>query len=232
MIETRGLVKTFGLKPVLRGIDFSCSAGEFVALVGPNGAGKTTFLRILATLASPTAGALRIAGLPLPGAAEQVRRQLGVLAHQPLLYADLTAAENLRFFGRMYSVPNRETRAQELLKLVGLWSVRNEPVRAFSRGMQQRLAIARSVLHRPAVLLFDEPHTGLDQEAADMLDGLMLEVASEGRTVVMTTHDLGRAHRLSSRVDVLSRGLVRTSVSTHQVTEEELVEKYREVTFV
>lgn len=232
MIETRGLVKSFGLKPVLRGLDFSCSPGEFVALVGPNGAGKTTFLRILATLASPTAGELRIAGLPLPAAAEQVRRRLGVLAHQPLLYADLTAAENLRFFGGMYSVPNLEARAEKLLELVGLWSVRNELVRAFSRGMQQRLAIARSVLHRPAVLLFDEPHTGLDQEAADMLDELMLEVASEGRTVVMTTHDLGRAHRLSSRVDVLSRGLVRASVATHQVTEQELVARYREVTFV
>lgn len=232
MIEARGMVKSFGLKPVLRGLDFTVEPGEFVAIVGPNGAGKTTFLRILASLASPTAGLVRIAGFPLPGAAAEVRRRLGVVAHQPLLYGDLTAWENLRFYGRMYSVSDLEARLESLLEMVGLWPVRDELVRAFSRGMQQRLAIGRAVLHEPRLLLLDEPHTGLDQEAAAMLDDLLKRVASQGRTIVMTSHDLARAHALASRVDVLAHGRMAASASTAQVSPAELVELYREVTRV
>ncbi len=232
MIEARGIVKSFGLKPVLRGLDFNVEPGEFVAIVGPNGAGKTTFLRILASLASPTAGLVRIAGFPLPGAAGEVRRRLGVVAHQPLLYGDLTAWENLRFYGRMYSVRDIDERVQSLLEMVGLRPVRDELVRAFSRGMQQRLAIGRAVLHEPRVLLLDEPHTGLDQEAAAMLDDLLERVAGQGRTIVMTSHDLARAHALAARVDVLAHGRMAASVATAHVPPSELVELYREVTRV
>lgn len=230
MIEVRGLVKRYGLKPVLRGLDFSVEAGEFVALVGPNGAGKTTFLRILTSLARPTAGVIRIASVPIPGGESQVRRLIGVVAHQPMLYGDLTAQENLEFFGRMYDLPEVDQRVEQTLELVGLWRVRRELLRAFSRGMQQRLAIARAILHQPELLLLDEPHTGLDQDAALILDDLLAQVASQGRTVVMTSHDLARAHRLADRVDILSRGRLAASISTSTETAEGLTAAYREAT--
>ena len=230
MIEVRGLVKHFGLKPVLRGLDFSVSDGEFVALVGPNGAGKTTFLRILTSLSRPTAGHIKVAGVSIPGGESQVRRQIGVVAHQPMLYGDLTAAENLTFFGRMYDLQSIGARVEETLRMVGLWSVRDELLRAFSRGMQQRLAIARAILHAPRLLLLDEPHTGLDQDAAKILDDLLVDVASQGRTVVMTSHDLARAHRLSNRVDILSRGKVAASIKTDQETAAGLAKLYQEAT--
>jgi heme exporter protein A len=141
MIEVRRLVKRFGLKTVLRSVDFQVQAGEFVALLGPNGAGKTTFLRILASLSRPAMGEVRIAGYRLPEQAAAVRRRLGVVSHLPLLYGDLTAEENLQFFGRMYGVDNLEDRVTEVLDLVGLLPRRRDLVRTFSRGMQQRLAI-------------------------------------------------------------------------------------------
>ena len=230
MIEARALVKAFGLKPVLRGLDLHVAPGEFVALVGPNGAGKTTLLRILATLARPTAGEVRVAGLRLPEQAAAVRRLLGVVSHQPLLYGDLTAEENLLFYGRLYALPEPLRRAGEVLDLVGLRARRRDLVRQFSRGMQQRLAIARALLHDPQVMLFDEPHTGLDPEAAAMLDGVLTEVAARGRTVVMTTHDLERAAALAGRLDILARGVIVRSLPRGEVAPAAVADLYRAVT--
>src|SRR5512143_2654722 len=208
MIEVKKLFKRFGLKTVLRGLDFHVEPGEFVALFGPNGAGKTTFLRVLASLSRPSLGKVTIAGHALPDHAAEVRRRLGVVSHLPLLYADLTAEENLRFYGRMYSLPGLEARISEVLGLVGLSNRRRDLVRTFSRGMQQRLAIGRAVLHDPEVILFDEPYTGLDQDASAMLDEVLKSVATLGRTVVMTSHDLARAEDLATRFDILSRGVI------------------------
>jgi heme exporter protein A len=230
MIEARRLVKAFGLKPVLRGVDFRVEQGEFVALLGPNGAGKTTMLRILASLSRPTAGEVRIGGMRLPDQASEVRRQLGVVSHQPLLYGDLTAEENLRFYGRMYGLRDLRRRVQEVLELVGLAARRRDLVRQFSRGMQQRLAIGRAILHQPSVMLLDEPHTGLDQDASAMLDGLLRQVAAKGRTVVMTSHDLVRSADLATRVDILSRGVIAASVHRGEVEAASLPELYRSVT--
>ena len=227
MIEVKKLVKRFGLKTVLRGLDFQVQEGEFVALLGPNGAGKTTFLRILASLSRPSMGAIRIAGYNLPGQASAVRRRLGVVSHLPLLYGDLTAEENLRFYGRMYDVPGLGARIDEVLEMVGLSARRRDLVRTFSRGMQQRLAIGRAILHDPDVLLFDEPHTGLDQDACDMLDTLLREVAARGRTVVMTSHDLARVEDLAGRFDVLSRGVISASASRSHLGEKNLLDFYR-----
>jgi heme exporter protein A len=228
MITVRKLVKRFGLKAVLRGMDFSVESGEFVALLGPNGAGKTTFLRILASLSRPTLGSVNIAGFSLPGQASAVRRRLGVVSHLPLLYGDLTAEENLRFFARMYDIANADQRISDVLELVGLLSRRRDLVRTFSRGMQQRLAIGRAVLHDPEVMLFDEPHTGLDQDACLMLDGVLSEVAARGRTVVMTSHDLARVADLASRFDVLSRGVIAASVQRSQIEPNDLLAFYRQ----
>jgi heme exporter protein A len=214
MIQVKKLVKRFGLKTVLKGMDFSVETGEFVALIGPNGAGKTTFLRILSSLARPSMGIVSVAGYELPKEAAEVRRRLGVVSHQPLLYVDLTATENLTFYGRMYNLPDLSTRIEEVLEMVGLIKRRNDLVRTYSRGMQQRLAIGRAVLHDPDVMLFDEPYTGLDQDASAMLDDVLRTVAARGRTVVMTSHDLARTEDLATRFDVLSRGKVAAS-ATH-----------------
>ncbi len=230
MIEAKKVVKHFGLKPVLRGVDFCVEEGEFVALVGPNGAGKTTFLRILATLSRPSMGAISIAGHQLPGQAAAVRKILGVVSHQPLLYGDLTAEENLIFYARMYDLAEVRNRIEEVLTMVGLKARRRDLLRQFSRGMQQRLAIGRAILHDPAVLLFDEPHTGLDQEAAAMLDGVLKEVAAEGRTVVMTSHDLIRTADLATRVDILSKGVIVASVKGEDIDPLTLPALYRKVT--
>jgi heme exporter protein A len=228
MITVHKLIKRFGLKTVLRGLDFSVEPGEFVALLGPNGAGKTTFLRILASLSRPTLGSVNIAGYSLPGQASAVRRRLGVVSHLPLLYGDLTAEENLRFYARMYDIPNTDMRISTVLDLVGLISRRRDLVRTFSRGMQQRLAIGRAVLHDPEVMLFDEPHTGLDQDACLMLDTVLREVAARGRTVVMTSHDLARVADLASRFDVLSRGVIAASVQRSQIEPDNLLAFYRQ----
>lgn len=228
IIAVRKLVKRFGLKTVLRGMDFSVEPGEFVALLGPNGAGKTTFLRILASLSRPTMGQVKIAGYFLPQQAAAVRRRLGVVSHLPLLYGDLTAEENLRFFARMYDITNADQRIAEVLEMVGLASRRRDLVRTFSRGMQQRLAIGRAVLHDPEVMLFDEPHTGLDQDACQMLDTVLQEVAARGRTVVMTSHDLARVADLASRFDILSRGAISASILRSEIDPNNLLAYYRQ----
>jgi len=228
MIEVRKLTKRFGLKAVLRGLDFHVQQGEFVVLLGPNGAGKTTFLRILASLSRPSFGDVHIAGYRLPGQASAVRRRLGVVSHLPLLYGDLTAEENLRFYGRLYGLEDLDRRVSEVLEMIGLASRRRDLVRTFSRGMQQRLAIGRAVLHDPDVMLFDEPHTGLDQDASAMLDNVLRQVAVSGRTVVMTSHDLARAADLASRFDVLSRGKIAASIQRDEIVPDGLLAFYRQ----
>ncbi|NWG06686.1 MAG: heme ABC exporter ATP-binding protein CcmA [Chloroflexi bacterium] len=228
MIAVKKLVKRFGLKTVLRGVDFEVQPGEFVALLGPNGAGKTTFLRILASLSRPSLGEVKVAGFRLPNEAAAVRARLGVVSHLPLLYGDLTAEENLRFYARMYNITKMEPRITEVLEMVGLENRRHDLVRTFSRGMQQRLAIGRAVLHDPDVMLFDEPYTGLDQDASSMLDDVLKTVAAKGRTVVMTSHDLARAEELATRFDILSRGMITASASPTDLRRGNLLTFYKE----
>ncbi len=226
MIEINSLGKSFGHRPVLRGVDLSVAKGEFVTLFGPNGAGKTTLLRIVATLMRPTVGRVQVGGFDLASHAHIIRSALGVVSHQTLLYNDLTAEENLRFYARMYAVPESGPRIDAVLEQVGLARRRRELVRTFSRGMQQRLAIARAVLHKPAVMLFDEPHSGLDQDAAAMLDDVLKAVAAGGRTVLMTTHDLTRGLALADRVAVLRRGKIAFNQSTVEIDAAHFTEMY------
>lgn len=232
MIEVRKLIKRFGPKTVLRGLDFHVEAGEFVALLGPNGAGKTTFLRVLASLSSPSMGHVEIAGYRLPRQSAAVRRRLGVVLHQPLLYGDLTAEENLRFYGRMYSLDDLDSRIASTLELVGLSGRQRDLVRTFSRGMQQRLSIGRAVIHDPGVILFDEPYTGLDQDASAMLDEVLVKIAGQGKTIVMTSHDLARIADLASRFDVISRGVIAASGARAEVGPERLLQFYKEAVHV
>jgi len=230
MIEVKALVKSFGPTTALRGVNLSVPEGQFVTLVGPNGAGKTTLLRILATLSRPTRGLVKIAGHDLAKGAAEARRKIGLVSHQTLLYGDLAAEENLRFYGRMYDVADLDTRITQVLEMVGLAHRRRDPVRTFSRGMQQRLAIARAVLHRPSLMLLDEPYTGLDQDAAARLEAVMSGVGTEGRTVVMTTHDLERGLAVADRVVILARGRVAFEAQRSELDGAAFMAAYRKYT--
>ncbi|MGQ9583817.1 MAG: heme ABC exporter ATP-binding protein CcmA [Anaerolineae bacterium] len=207
-IEVEGLHKAFGHHVVLRGVDLAVATGETLALVGPNGAGKTTLIRILATLSRPTRGRCRLVGLDLREDGAAVRRKVGLVSHQTLLYGDLSAEENLWFYARLYGLESPKARIAELLERVGLASRKTGLVRTFSRGMQQRLAIARAILHDPPILLLDEPDTGLDPHAAERLQEILEELALRGRTVLMTTHQLERGLRMASRVAILAGGRI------------------------
>ena len=162
MIAARAVEKSFERKRVLRGVDLDVERGGFVLVTGPNGSGKTTLLRVIAGLAAPDRGDIRV---------DVERAELGFLAHEPLVYRELTALENLDLYGRLYHVPERRERIGMLLERFGLWDARGERVGTYSRGMQQRLALCRVLLHEPSLLLLDEPYAGLDEEGTTLLDG-------------------------------------------------------------
>jgi len=204
----RDVRKTFEFKPVLRGVSLSIPAGATVALLGPNGAGKTTLLRILATLARPNAGEVRIDSLDLRRDAQAIRGRIGYLGHQPLLYEELTAEENLDFFARMYGVQNRQARMGALLERMGLGAKAKDRVRDLSRGQTQRLALARALLHEPRLLLLDEPDAGLDEQGIALLEEILRERAAAGQTAIFTTHDLAWGLRVASRAVALVAGRV------------------------
>jgi len=206
-IEVSNISKVFGRRDVLRDVEFAVEEGGFLSIMGPNGAGKTTTLRILATLLTPTSGSVTVAGLNLSDDPMPVRRVIGFISHEPLLYPDLTAYENLRFYAEMYGVPDRERRIAELLDRVELGHRRYDQVRTFSKGMTQRLAIARALVHRPRVLLLDEPYSGLDPHAVDILDGLLAEIRAE-HTFVMVSHSISKALELSDQVLIMDGGRI------------------------
>jgi len=182
VISARKLGKSFGEKRVLRGVDLELPRGGFAVVTGPNGSGKTTLLRICAGLALPTDGELHV---------EAERAQVGYLGHEPLVYRELTALENLELYGRLYRVPERRERIGMLLERFGLWDVRHERVASYSRGMAQRLALCRVLLHEPALLVLDEPYTALDAQGVELLDAQLGELRGE-RTFLVSTHDLAR----------------------------------------
>lgn len=200
--------KTFGARAALRGVNLKVAAGQRLALLGPNGSGKSTFLRVLATLLRPTAGRASIAGFDVQTQSAEVRGLIGVVSHQTFLYAGLSALENVEFYAGLYGVPEPRERGQELLRMVGMERQANVLVRELSRGMQQRVALARAIVHDPQVLLLDEPDTGLDQRWSAFLVDLLREASSEGRTVIITTHNLERSLDLADRVAVLNAGKI------------------------
>lgn len=206
LIAVNKLDKTFGARWALRGVSFQVAPGEIVALVGPNGAGKTTLLRLVGTLARPNAGQIYIGRIPLSEHANAARGAVGFVGHQTFMYDDLTAEENLHFYARLYDLPNNPERVREVARRVGIEHRLNDVTRTLSRGLQQRLTLARMLLHDPAVLLLDEPYTGLDKNAADMLDQILLDAKSEGRGILFSTHDLERGLAIADRALVLKAG--------------------------
>jgi heme exporter protein A len=207
-LESKDIQKKFGHFTALGGVSIKIPRGEFVTLFGRNGAGKTTFLKIAATLMRPTHGTLHIEGIDIHKEPERARRHIGFLSHNTFIYRDLSAIENLRFFCRLYGVDASNERLMGLLERVGLRRRANDAVRAFSRGLQQRMGIARVLLHDPSLILLDEPYTGLDAQAVAMLNVVLDEIIAAGRTVILTTHDLEQGLRAATRAMVMDRGKV------------------------
>jgi heme ABC exporter ATP-binding subunit CcmA len=188
VIQARGLARRFGYKRALDPVDFELPRGGFLVVTGPNGSGKTTLLRLCAGLLVPTAGELQV---------DAERGRIGYLAHEPLVYRELTAIENLDLYGRLYRVPERRERIGMLLERFGLWDVRHERVARYSRGMTQRLALCRVLLHNPALLVLDEPYTALDAQGADLLDAQLAELRPD-RTFLVSTHDPARVEQFAT----------------------------------
>jgi ABC-2 type transport system ATP-binding protein len=215
MIEVKKLVKRFGLKTILRGLDFSVEPGEFVALLGPNGAGKTTTIRMLSALIAPSKGEAVVAGHRLGEEDNEIRKKVGILTETPGLYEQLSAERNLEFFAQLYDVEDVSKQVERFLRMLGLWGRRRDAAGTFSKGMRQKLAIARALLHEPDVLFLDEPTSGLDPEAAHLVREFISELGEEGRTIVLCTHNLDEADRLCDRVAVFKSRLLAVDTPTN-----------------
>ncbi len=207
-VQIRGVNKSFGRTPVLRSIDLDVPQGTVLSLLGPNGSGKTTLIRVLSTLTKPDAGEVRIGGASIGRQSARLRRLIGVVGHDPLLYDDLTARENLRFVCRMFDLDRVDERVHSVADRMGMAPDLDRKIGAMSHGMKKRFSIARALLHDPLVLLLDEPETGLDQEALSLLDSVIVSRSESGRTVIMTTHNLERAVALGDRMAILASGRV------------------------
>lgn len=205
-ITARGLAKSYGFNGVLSGLDMDVSAGEVLAIFGPNGSGKTTLLRVLATLTRPDSGRVVINGFDFAKDAALVRSTIGVVMHASLLYGDLTGRENLRFYGRMFNLAGIEKRINDVAERMNVAHRLDDKVRDLSHGLRKRVSFARALLHRPKLLLLDEPETGLDQNTLAIFESLLADYREVGGSVVMTTHSLERGLALSDRVAILGGG--------------------------
>jgi heme exporter protein A len=219
-IAIEGLVRRFGERDALAGVSVNLAAGQTLLVLGPNGAGKTTLLRVLATLLLPHEGTVNVLSCELPRQAHLLRARVGMLGHEPLLYRDLTGRENLAFYARLYDIPEPEPRIAELLAVTGMASRADEPVRNLSRGMAQRLAVCRATLHRPQLLLLDEPHAHLDPNASALVEPLIGRAS--GTTRVLVSHDVERALKEADRVLALSDGRAMIDAPAEQVTAPQL----------
>ncbi len=208
IIVAEKLTKRFGEITAVNQLSLSVERGEVFGLLGPNGAGKTTTVRMLAALLIPSGGTARVAGFQVGENDQAIRRKIGLLPESPGLYDSLSAEQNLAFFGSMYGVENIAEQIQKYLELLGLWNRRYEPVGTFSKGMRQKLAIARALLHEPEVLFLDEPTSGLDPQASKLVREFIEGLKEEGRTIILTTHNLEEADRLCDRVAVISGHLL------------------------
>lgn len=229
-IEARQVRKHFGHAVALKGVDFTLPQAHFLTLFGPNGAGKTTLVRIFATLARPSSGEIRLFGHDLSDGSGDLRRRIGVVSHKSFLYGALTASQNLLFYARMFDLSNPRGRVDEILERVGLAHRAHDAVANFSRGLEQRCAIARALIHDPDLLLFDEPFTGLDPEAADQLVGLLHQLHDSSRTVLLTSHDLNRGAEMADQIAILASGRIVYQAQRDEFAGADLASVYRTAT--
>jgi len=218
LIVVNGIHKRYGRKRVLTGVDLVVPQGEVMALLGANGAGKSTLMRLICGLARPDRGEVRLGGVSTHKAGHEMRRYIGLVAHAPLLYDNLSAWENLMFFARLYDIQQPDLRVEAVLQAVDLWPRRHDAVRTYSRGMTQRLAIGRAILHDPPVLLLDEPDTGLDPVSAETLARLIRLLGASNRAVLLTTHNLERALAWADSVSLLVSGKIVERAQTSALT--------------
>jgi ABC-type multidrug transport system ATPase subunit len=230
VIQAEGICKNYDPKQVLRGVDFVAYPNETIALMGPNGAGKTTLLNILSTLLAPDAGRLSYFGHSLKGNESEIRRRMGMVGHQGMLYSELTIEENLRFYAALYAVLQPKMRIDQILDLVELKKQRQQVVRTLSRGMQQRLSIGRSLLHDPQILFLDEPFTGLDQNLSGRMLKLIQQLAGQNKTVLITSHRLDEVFALAKRVIILHRGMIVDQFELIGMQEADLAQRYQAAT--
>lgn len=226
-IETKKLTKVFGDRKALDKVSIEVPEGAFLSIFGPNGAGKTTLVRTLATLSCATSGTALVAGFDAKEEPDKVREHIGLISHNPMLYPDLTAMENLMFTAQLYGVVNAEERVRELLRAVELDHRRFDVVRTFSRGMTQRLSIARALMNDPDVVFLDEPYAGLDPHAVEIFDGL-IEQLRDGRTFIMVSHDLQKGFDVCTHALVLARGRVVSYAPKEDIDFEQFRQLYRE----
>jgi heme exporter protein A len=202
LLRLSKLTRTFGIVTAVKDVDLEVSRGDFITIFGPNGAGKTTLLRMIASLTRPTRGEL----IFQPDSGKQSRKSIGYASHQSLLYNEMTAQENLEFYARLYVLPEGKRRVGQMLEKMGLGEARHQRVGGYSRGMKQRLTLARALLHEPQLLLLDEPYTGLDQHASRVLTGMLQKQKEEGTTILLMTHNLTEGLELCNRVIIQHRG--------------------------
>ena len=226
-IKARNLTKAFGTRKALDDVSFELPEGAFLSIFGPNGAGKTTLLRVLSTLTRPSVGDVRVCGIDLREEPDKVRERIGFISHQSMLYPDLTAEENLLLYAELYGVADPRARAHELLGAVGLSHRRLDVVRTFSRGMTQRVSIARALVNDPEVVFLDEPYSGLDPHAVDIFDEL-IGAMRDGRTFVMVSHDLQKGFEMCTHALVLARGRVVTFAPKGELDFDDFARLYRE----
>ncbi|NHM14140.1 ABC transporter ATP-binding protein [Xiamenia xianingshaonis] len=226
-IETKKLSKAFGTRKAVDKVSLEVPRGAFLSIFGPNGAGKTTLLRMLATLSRPTSGTARLMGVDLKEDPDAARDHIGMISHNSMLYPDLTAEQNLLFYARLYGVVDPEARTLEMLEAVELKHRRLDVVRTFSRGMTQRLSIARALIHDPDVVFLDEPYSGLDPHAVDIFDDLV-ERQRAGRTFVMVSHDLRKGFDMCTHALVLAKGRVVAFGPKSDFVFEEFADLYRQ----
>lgn len=226
-LEVRDLSRTFGARKALNKVSFDLPEGAFLSIFGPNGAGKTTLLRTLATLSAPSRGSkVKVCGLDIVSEAFELRERIGIISHNPLLYPDLSAQENLEFFADIYCIDNAKQRIDELLEAVELKHRRLDLVRNFSRGMTQRLSIARALLPEPDIIFLDEPYSGLDPHAMDILDSLIAQVRDK-HTFVMVSHDLDKGLQLCSHALILAKGKIVMFEEREKIDRDEFAALYR-----
>jgi heme exporter protein A len=220
--------KKYGHIHALKDVSVSFSKGEFISIFGPNGAGKSTFLKLLCTMTSPSSGEITYEGTPLKKLKDDFRSRFGVISHQPFLYSELTAMENLRFYAKLYGVQDIDERIKELLTKVELYKRRNDRVRGYSRGMLQRLSITRALLHNPDIVVLDEPYTGLDTHASDILTRILVELFDNKHTIIMVTHNIKQGYDASSRLAIIRRGQVVYDEQKNNVSLEQFEHVYTE----
>ena len=227
MLAVTSVTRRFGRRVAVDNVGFTLCAGESLALFGPNGAGKTTLLRLLGGLLKPDEGTVSLSGTPI-AENTSLRGRIGIISHRTMLYPALSAEENLEFAGRMYGVNNARGVAQEILKRMGIERM-NSPVRLLSRGMQQRVSIARAIVNSPVLLLADEPYTGLDEAGAQALTSLLLELKGKGAALVLVTHQLNEGLEIADNVAVMVNGAFARYQSSAEVNRHEYAIRYREL---